>query len=85
VSIQDGVEEQGDLARKAVKAGILRPDANRGVQISATVPEGLRKELEGAAEAQERTIGVVVKRAVEHYLHCVEVEANCPHAKDDRS
>ena len=54
-----------------------------GVAISTNIPEQPKKQLEAAAQAQERTISVVVRRAIVHYLECSGRGGVCEHQKDD--
>jgi hypothetical protein len=53
--------------------------------INVTIPVDLKDALNSAAEMQDRTTGTVVKRALEHYLRCVDSAENpCQHRYDER-
>lgn len=52
--------------------------------MSITVPVELKAQLEEAAKRQDRTVGVIVKRAIDHYLNCPSASGGCPHDHDER-
>lgn len=53
--------------------------------MNVTIPMELKAALDAAADMQDRSNSTVVKRALEHYLRCVDSPENpCPHRYDER-